>query len=275
METMIRAYAKVNIGLKVLDKRSDGYHNIDSHFLLIPFYDELYLSLRPSPFLSVTISGNEGYLPPGKTDIMEKAAVKYSERTGITFSLSVRINKLIPSQAGLGGGSSDAAAVLLFLNSRFSAMEKEDLVLFSSSVGADVPFFVSGAKAARVGGIGEIVEEEEWNLPYSHISLFRGVGSGVSTAEAYGKLDERKLGKSVLPRLSYPLERPSFPNDFEILEGDGILSIIAPYLSSGDYASLSGSGSVWFALTKGEIKTTVPEFIGSRPLLMDERRDFC
>ena len=80
----VKAFAKVNIGLKVGKKRRDGYHNIDSYFLRIPFFDELTLTLEEGEY-RVEIKGNEGYLEKGKTDIMEKAARLYSEKTGKSF----------------------------------------------------------------------------------------------------------------------------------------------------------------------------------------------
>ena len=152
-----KAYGKVNIGLKVGGKREDGYHDIDSYFLLIPFFDELSFSLEDGKY-SVDIEGNQGYLAEGKTDIMEKAAGIYSEATGLEFSLSIGIKKHIPDKAGLGGGSSDAASVLLFLNGLFKALDEKSLLELSSKVGADVPFFVSKAQLATVRCIGDIIQ---------------------------------------------------------------------------------------------------------------------
>ena len=262
----VKAFAKVNIGLKVGEKRSDGYHNIDSYFLRIPFFDELTLSLEEGEY-RVEIKGNEGYLEKGKTDIMEKAARLYSERTGKRFALSIDIDKHIPEKAGLGGGSSDAAAVLLFLNKYFKSLDREELILLSQSVGADVPFFVSEEKLARVNGIGEIVIPLIYDLPYKYITLFRAQGSGVSTKEAYEKLDDRNIMYSPLPPLSFPLKRDSFPNDFELLEGTDMLKTISSLSSDGDYASLSGSGSVWFVLSREQINTNIKEFIGSKEIM--------
>ena len=262
----VKAFAKVNIGLKVGKKRSDGYHNIDSYFLRIPFFDELTLTLEEGEY-RVEIKGNEGYLEKGKTDIMEKAARLYSEKTGKSFYLLIEIEKHIPEKAGLGGGSADAAAVFLFLNRFFKCLDKEDLVLLSKSIGADVPFFVSEEKLARVNGIGEIVTPLSYDLPYKYISLFRAQGSGVSTKDAYEKLDERKMKYSPLPSLSFPLKRESFPNDFELLEGRDMLKTISSLTSDGDYASLSGSGSVWFILSREQINTNIKEFIGSKEIM--------
>ena len=190
-----------------------------------------------------------------------------SERTEKKFALSIDIDKHIPEKAGLGGGSSDAAAVLLFLNKYFKSLNRDELILLSQSVGADVPFFVSEEKLARVNGIGEIVIPLIYDLPYKYITLFRAQGSGVSTKEAYEKLDDRNIMYSPLPPLSFPLKRDSFPNDFELLEGTDMLKTISSLSSDGDYASLSGSGSVWFVLSREQINTNIKEFIGSKEIM--------
>lgn len=261
-----RAYGKINIGLKVGSKRSDGYHDIDSYFMRIPFYDEIFLSLEEGDF-KTRIKGNEGYLEKGKLDIMEKAALVYSKATGHSFSLDITIDKNIPTQAGLGGGSADASSVLLFLNSYFKALNKEELISLSKEVGADVPFFTSGATLAHVEGIGETITPLNYSLPYGYISLFRAKGSGVSTKEAYEKLDSRTYSHKSLPPLSYPLIREDFPNDFEILEGKEMLNKIQKYMKEGDFASLSGSGSVWYLLSKERILPSIEEFLGTKEIL--------
>ena len=154
---MIKSYAKINIGLKVLEKRKDGFHDIDSYFHIIDLYDEIYPSATESRCLSVAIEGNAGYLDRG-LDIMEKAAIAFSKATGLVFSLDVRIKKRIPSKAGLGGGSSNGAAILKYLNEYFShPLDEKGLADVALSVGSDLPFFISGLSAARVQGRGELI----------------------------------------------------------------------------------------------------------------------
>lgn len=248
MEVTVRSYAKANIGLKIVGKREDGYHTISSYFLLLPFYDELKISIENGPY-SVSIKGNESYIG-SKEDLMEKSARLFSLKTGLSFSLRIEIKKNIPLQAGLGGGSSDAASVLVALNNYFKYFSNEELISFSQLIGADVPFFVSGYKCAYVSGIGERVEEREWLKEYKYVSLFRAKESGVSTIEAYRKLDECNLTTTPLSNLVYPLRRSEFPNDFELIEGKRIFDEIKNTICEDDYLSLSGSGSVWFLLSK-------------------------
>lgn len=256
----MKAYAKVNIGLKITGKRSDGYHIISSYFLRIPFYDEIELSITDGD--SISITGNECYLDRGE-DLMAKAYRLYREKTGLVFGALVRIRKNIPVKAGLGGGSSDAAAVLRLLENHFGAFGNDSLFSLSSSVGADVPFFLTNFRFAYVTGTGERIEEREFLKEYRYITLFRSSGSGVSTMEAYRKLDSLRLDNMALGDIRYPIRREDFSNDFEKIEGDEILSELSGYLNPDDYLSLSGSGSVWFLLSREKWNIDTPYYWGS------------
>lgn len=261
-----KAYAKVNIGLKITGQRDDGYHTISSYFLLTPFYDEIELSIHEGNTVSIT--GNESYIE-GSEDLMAKAYRLYREKTGLVFAVEIRIKKNIPLKAGLGGGSSDAAAILRVLEEHFNALGKEGLFALSTSVGADVPFFLTGFRFAYVEGIGERIEERKFPSGYRYITLFRGTGSGVSTKEAYRKLDSLKLDCTPLPDISYPIRRSDFPNDFEKIEEDGMLSELSTFLDRESYLSLSGSGSVWFLLSYEEWTAETPFYLASKEIEVD------
>ena len=262
----LRPKAKVNVGLRITGKRNDGYHTLSSYFLLIPFYDELWISFSDGD--GVEIEGNEGYLE-NTEDIMEKAVRLYREKTGLKFNTSIRIRKHIPVKAGLGGGSSDAAAVLTAVNRHFHVLADDALMTLSSSVGADVPFFLTGYRFAYVEGTGDIIEEREFPSGYRYVSLFRAEGSGVSTKEAYSKLDSFLLEPERLGNISYPITRKKYPNDFERIEGTGMYDCLEKKLGKDDYLSLSGSGSVWFLLSRSEWKGDEPEFLACRALFID------
>ena len=259
----LEANAKINIGLIVGERRSDGYHSIETIMARLALADIIHAELSPSPVLSVTINGNEGYLRGG-TDLMEKAALSYAEASDRTFHLDISIEKHIPVMAGLGGGSSDAASVLLFLESSFgNLLGKERLFDAAASVGSDVPFFISGAKGAIVRGRGEIIEETE--VPSGLSVLLSASGKGISTAEAYAALDsiarpERHLGPI---SVCFPT-RTSHPNDFELVAPAGAAFPIASgELPEGTYISMTGSGDVWFALLPpGSPKFDNPEKYG-------------
>lgn len=240
----ICANAKINIGLAVGNKRSDGYHDLDTFFHKIGLCDLIDINFRPSGSLSVSISGNESYVGSGM-DLMEKALRVFSRSTGIVFSASIHIEKHIPFQAGLGGGSSDAAAVLCAANSHFGEpVPKDRLVMLSLLIGSDVPFFVSGFDAARAGGRGEVLCEEPALEGALDIFLPE---ERVSTGRAFGELDAMSREKTMIaPHLCQELSYADYPNDFELVfpRTDRIREISAMY----SYFSLSGSGSAYYGI---------------------------
>lgn len=153
---LIKAYAKVNLFLDVLDKRQDGMHNILSLMHTINLYDTLYLNF----------SDKEHFETDAKFDCLwEKNSIKkaietFKRLTGYTdFNLSIRLIKRIPFAGGLGGSSADAAAVLRFLGNTYNIPEK-DLLLISSQTGSDVPFMLNGGTAI-VSGKGDVIEHLE------------------------------------------------------------------------------------------------------------------
>lgn len=235
------AHAKVNIGLIVGKRRPDGYHDLETYMARIGMADLLELEIVPSDSLSITLEGND-YLQGGE-DLMEKAARAFSAWWGINFSLSVRIEKRIPLEAGLGGGSSDAACVLEALSSFFS---KPLPVELCAAVGSDVPFLASGAVCARVTGRGEVVEPcDGFSGETVYVLVPR---SGVNTAAAFKALDSIARPLRHLPALgSCVPEREVYPNDFELVytgeRPEGLLR-------GPDYCSLTGSGSGWFIITR-------------------------
>lgn len=258
-----KAYAKVNIGLKITGKREDGYHLLSSYFLLIPLYDEIELEITEGD--NISIEGNESYLT-SKVDLMEKAVRLYREKTGLEFGVNIKIDKNIPTRAGLGGGSSDSASVLKLLNSHFKALTDDETMVLSTKIGADVPFFFSGYGFAYVEGTGEKITKKTFPGGYNYISLFRQNESGVSTKEAYDKLDSLSLDHCPLPGITYPIRREDYPNDFEKVEGTGLYNSLSKELEENDYLSLSGSGSVWFLLSKNEWRGSKDDLICSLEL---------
>ncbi len=240
----ICANAKINIGLAVRDKRPDGYHDLETFFHKIGLCDLIDIDFYPSDVLSVSISGNESYVGSGM-DLMEKALRVFSQSAGIVFSATIHIEKHIPFQAGLGGGSSDAAAVLRAANSHFGEpVPKDRLIMLSLLIGSDVPFFVSGFDAARACGRGEVLREEP--ALDGALDIFLPEDK-VSTGRAFGALDamsrkETVIASHLCPKLSYA----DYPNDFELVfpRTDLIREISSMY----SYFSLSGSGSAYFGI---------------------------
>lgn len=148
--------AKLNLGLKITGKRADGYHLLKSIFCMIDLYDRIEVQLTDNGKISL-IEHNQAWFY--QKDLAYKAAVLLQEYTGIKDTgANIRIKKVIPSGAGMGGGSSNAASVLITLNQLWkTGLNTEELCALGVKLGADIPFFIKG-KNALVSGIGEIIE---------------------------------------------------------------------------------------------------------------------
>ncbi len=192
---MIRRSAgcKVNLGLRVLGRRPDGYHELDSLFwpLRSPC-DELRIRLSPGSGITVRCDA-PGIDPAHNT--LTKAHAAFAALAGGAPGLEVELVKRIPSGAGLGGGSSDAATLLLWLNSLLTEpLSPAELTRAAMAVGADVPFFLK-ARPSRVTGIGEVVQPVAVAGPAPWLVLVCP-GIHVSTAEAFARLDELRAGNT-------------------------------------------------------------------------------
>lgn len=193
---IIRAPAKLNIYLQVLNKRADGYHEILSIMVPISIYDEIEIQ-RYS--LGIKLECNESLLPTDERNLAFKAASAYLDKANIKDGVYIKIAKNIPIAAGLGGGSSDAAAVLRGLNLLYKKLSKEELTKLATYLGADVPFFLQeGPCIAK--GIGEILEP----LPFRELYFVVITPSiYISTAWVYAqfKLDLTKSEQSSIKDL--------------------------------------------------------------------------
>ncbi|HVE49452.1 MAG TPA: 4-(cytidine 5'-diphospho)-2-C-methyl-D-erythritol kinase [Casimicrobiaceae bacterium] len=151
---VVPAPAKVNLFLHVTGQRADGYHSIESLFALVDFADRIEVELRDDGVIA-----RVGAVPgvPERDDLTIRAARLLRSSAGIDVGCSIRIDKKIPLGAGLGGGSSDAASVMLALNRLWKlSLSRNELASIGLSLGADVPFFVHGENAL-VTGIGECI----------------------------------------------------------------------------------------------------------------------
>ena len=174
--------AKVNLMLDVLGKREDGYHEIESIMTRVSIFDEVLLHVEEGEGLEVTCTG---HAPSGEGNIAYKAALKILKKYPGRARVKVEIKKNIPVAAGLGGGSSNAAIVLLGLNRMLgTGLSRDELMKIGAKLGADVPFFVF-EKPAIARGIGEMLEEialpKLWfvlmnpNIPVSTADVYRGL----------------------------------------------------------------------------------------------------
>ena len=184
-EISVPSYTKINLTLEVGPRRADGYHPLDSVVRVIDLRDAL--TLRAAERITVTCS--DPAVPCDERNTAYKAAKIFFERAGIKSGAAIHIEKHIPSQAGLGGGSGNAAAVLSALNRLYEAnLTTDDLSRMGAEVGSDVPLFFRGP-LLRMRGRGEITENLPYDLSMSLVII--KPKAGVSTAEAYRALDRR------------------------------------------------------------------------------------
>jgi len=185
----VLAYAKLNLVLRVVGRREDGYHLLQSLMCAVDLYDELFLALADD--LAVEVEGPE--IPPGE-NLALRAARLLREHTGTRMGAHIRLIKRIPVGAGLGGGSSDAAAALAGLNRLWGlGLSRAELQEIGLELGADVPFFLSDSPA-WVEGIGERLSPARVRLPGAFLILvppFR-----CPTPEVYRLYDELGLPHS-------------------------------------------------------------------------------
>jgi 4-diphosphocytidyl-2-C-methyl-D-erythritol kinase len=266
----VNSFAKINLGLSVLGRRADGYHEIQTIFQTISLCDEL--EFRPSDRLELNCEN----LPdtPKEENLIWKAAAALIAKTTEKRGVSITIRKNIPMGAGLGGGSGNAAAALLGL-CRFWNIDppESDLSAMAASLGSDIPFFLSGGTAMGTGR-GEKIELLP-DIPAGHlVVIFPGVH--VSTAEAYRSLNlgltsparahriqnlygQAQKGKAFLAEIF---------NDFEA----SVLTAYPPIMEAKRFLQdrgamatlLSGSGSSVFGFFSNEESTFAVSRAGAR-----------
>lgn len=180
----LKAPCKINLSLDITSKRPDGYHELESVFQTLSIFDEVSVK---SAEHGIKITSNIADIPTDESNTCFKAARLFFEKTSINSGAEIHIEKRIPSQAGLGGGSADAAYVLKALNFLHGLpLSKNELCEIGAKVGADVPFFIYGG-TVYVSGIGEILKPIS---PINNVYFVIAKGeNGISTVQAYKKFD--------------------------------------------------------------------------------------
>jgi 4-diphosphocytidyl-2-C-methyl-D-erythritol kinase len=248
------SYAKINLHLKVLGKRPDGYHDLRMIMTRISLHDDIRIILRDK---GITLSCDDPHVPSGEDNIAWRAARDFMEKTGFNRGVEIDIRKMIPMGGGLGGGSSNAASVLMGLNELTGGtVSQSDLMDMGLKLGADVPFFIFKGPAIAEG-IGEKLSIVE-GLPEIPLLLLNP-GINVPTAEIFGNLNlgltknvekhniasfNRSISR-VLSILHNDLEDVTFERYPEVKDAKELL------LKSGAIGALmSGSGSTVFGVYK-------------------------
>ena len=261
--------AKINLGLKVINKREDGYHNLHSLFVEVDLADELVFS--PADEFHLLLDGSENIkIPLDETNLINQAYRLIKKKVeAVPIDYAIRLNKQIPIGSGLGGGSSNAATTLTALNDLWELnLTFNELENLGKSLGSDVPFFIRGG-LQLIEGVGDIIKPIDPSLIKNLHFILVVPPIHVSTSWAYSKLN-----KTLQPHISYhkfsPLSKPMkwelFDNDFEqiIYETYPEIGKIKTSLQKAGamYAGLSGSGSTVFGVFDNlqKAKSTLAQF---------------
>ena len=184
-----RAYAKINLFLDVLSTRPDGFHNIISVMHSLDLSDTLEISIKESEGVNVSLS-TDSDLPTDINNLAYKAAIAYLERAGVGADVHIDLIKCIPVSAGLGGGSSDAAAVLRALNRHFRAFDLDVLYELALTIGSDVPYALTGGTAVCEG---RGTPERFLTLAENKYFVLSKSNESIRAPEAYAYLDSKYL----------------------------------------------------------------------------------
>jgi len=245
------APAKLNISLKVYGKRPDGYHDLRSIMVPVTLYDEVTVEKRPA---GIEVEPGDPDIPAGEGNSCYRAAARFLDWAGENGGVRVRVRKRIPVEAGLGGGSSDAAATMKGL-AALTGKTPTPAVLreMAAGIGADVPFFLLGAPALAEG-IGDRLTPVDWQVPF--FALIVKPSFGLSTGEGYSRLGRGPGGPpeegSAPSFRSWEDVVSAVENDFETSwESDRpeIGKIRGELLAAGAMAAaMTGSGSAMYGL---------------------------
>ncbi len=257
MSMELQAPAKINLFLRVVGRRSDGYHDLETVMCCIGLYDTLQLSIGTD---QSGITCSDPQLPCDASNLAYKAALNFNTALADNTDISpqnvfIHLIKRIPSGAGLGGGSSDAAAVLNGLNRHFDRpFDRDKLLAMALEIGADVPFFIDG-KPALARGVGEVLSPFDGLPSWGVVVVYPGFG--ISTAEVFKNLNFG-LTKCEKPHRYFPFNKGKFDrlrhmcNDLEsvaIRQFPIIGTIKKELLNQGAIgAMMTGSGSAVFGL---------------------------
>lgn len=263
MQIKVKCPAKINLTLEILNKREDGFHNIQSIMQTINLYDFLTINVEEAQKFEIKLSGTSTEIPYDERNLVYKAILLFFGTPPFTihnslFTISVFIEKNIPIAAGLAGGSTDAAGVLYGLNQIFNnVLSSQELHNLCAKLGSDLNFCLEGGCQLTTGR-GEILEK----LPFCEfpISLIKPKGLGISAKEAYTKFS--KLGNK--PDLNNTKKMFKLLNSKDcnakniedLLHNDLEVAVINDYKELQEIKStypksiMSGSGSTYFVISE-------------------------
>lgn len=255
------ALAKVNLFLRVLSRDESGYHNLETLLCLVSVADTVRAERREGHGVTIDVTGAD--LGLAEQNLAVQAATRVLEATGNRFAIHLSLTKRIPVRAGLGGGSSDAAAALVAANRLAGdAVPRHELLQFAAQLGSDVPFFLSGAPLALAWGRGERLLRLP-PLPSSP-ALLLTPPVPIATAEAYGWVDNVRQSSARRGAVALDLDALSRWGDIGRMAGNDFESAVfgrygeiraafeALVATRPLVCRMSGSGSTLFAIYRSE-----------------------
>ena len=255
------ALAKVNLFLRVLGRQEDGFHSLETLLCLVSMADELRAERRDGRGVTIEVEGGDA--GPPEQNLALKAAQRVLDATGNRFAIHLSLTKRIPVRAGLGGGSSDAAAALHAVNRLAGdVVPRHELLQFAAQLGSDVPFFLTGAPLALAWNRGERMIRLPPLPPSPALLVIPRVG--IATAEAYSWIDGLRDAASRRGAIALDLDALSRWGDIGRMAGNDFESPV--FSRYGDIRSafealvatrplvcrMSGSGSALLAIYRSD-----------------------
>jgi len=246
--------AKLNLFLDIISRREDGYHNILSLMAKISLFDDLEVDIAENGEILLEVNGNA---PWGEENICFKAAEIMKKKYNISYGIKIKLNKVIPVEAGLGGGSSDAAYVLKGIDKIFElGLTDEKLIEIAASLGSDVPAFITDAPWVIVEGRGDKVRWFSPDFKFFAVVIFPGFG--IRTEAAYQKWKPSLTRSECWDKIRFCsgndvnmdfLRKYSY-NVFEKIVRDKRISSVKNNLknSHAEVIGMSGTGSALYAV---------------------------
>ena len=260
--------AKINIGLNIVERRADGYHNIETVMCPVKWCDILEIVPAQGNETTLTTTGRAVNCPPEKNLVM-KAYLLFQQETGIG-NVDIYLHKIIPDGAGLGGGSADAAFTHIGLNEIFKCnLSKDQLAGMAAKIGADCPFFIYNEPQLATG-IGTEFTPVEVSLDDYSILIVKPQVS-VPTAQAYAGVTPMQADHNLATAINLPISQWNgiIKNDFEksVFPAYPEIEIVKQKIidMGADYVSMSGSGSAVYGIfskndiLSAEIKALFPQ----------------
>ncbi|MCW9705460.1 4-(cytidine 5'-diphospho)-2-C-methyl-D-erythritol kinase [Fodinibius salsisoli] len=255
------SYAKINLGLHVLERLPTGYHRIETGFCFLDWRDHFEVEQAPEMKLEIDSSGDQD-IPTDESNLINKAIAALDRYVGLQHNYLIRVEKRIPAGAGLGGGSSNAALTLRMFNKiEDLGLSDDELIDLSRDLGADVPFFIKG-KTGIGHGIGHEIEELDIQPDYPIVTCFPDESS--STPEAYRYCQpnpepdfdlKKTLTQTELDEWRYELVNDLEQTVFPRIHVAGNLKD-QMYEFGALYASMTGSGSAVYGVFEQEFVAT-------------------